>query len=140
MVAASSLHLPAACFLIQLSNSPSFGVVARLDRAIQYCRGVCAQAEAPLEYWMPRMKRGMTAEDKATPSRGAHGTRVMHRNALAGMRGRRECRMLAAPASLACKESALTHASNDRAAETTDIPCANGVNGCFVLSLECRAC
>ena len=32
--------------------------------------------------------------------------------------------MLAAPASLACKEMHFTHASNDRAAVTTGIPCA----------------
>jgi hypothetical protein len=38
---------------IQISKS-LFGVIARLDRAIQYSRDGCAQAEAPLEYWMAR--------------------------------------------------------------------------------------
>jgi len=33
-----------------------------------------------------------------------------------------------------------THASSNRAAGTAGIPRAIGVNGCFALSLECRAC
>ena len=52
--------------------------------------------------------------------------RIMQRSAL-NWRGRREHRMLAAPASLACKESALAHASNNRAAETVRRSLRNGL-------------
>jgi hypothetical protein len=33
-----------------------FGVIARLDRAIQYSRDDSAPYETPLEYWMPRIR------------------------------------------------------------------------------------
>src|ERR1700761_5693288 len=36
--------------------APIFGVIARLDRAIQYARVASAQALPSLEYWVPRMR------------------------------------------------------------------------------------
>jgi len=55
-------------------------------------------------------------------------------------RGRRECRMQAAPVSLACKRKVhFAHASNNRAAKSTGIPCAM-VYGLYVVSLVYRAC
>src|SRR5262249_46950158 len=48
----------------------------------------------------------------------------LHRPSPSQSRGRRECRMLAAPASLACRRNALCARKQDRAAETAGIPCA----------------
>ncbi len=53
-------------------------------------------------------------------------------------RGRRECRMLAAPARPACKEMHFAHASNHRAAEQPALP-AQWCYGLYVVSSVRRA-
>ena len=55
-------------------------------------------------------------------------------------RGRRECRVQAAPARLACKgKCTLRTPGNNRAAKSTGIPCAM-VYGLYVVSSAYRAC
>src|SRR5262245_32111092 len=88
-----------------MSNSRAFDVVARLDRATQYSRDVSDKTETPLECWMPRSSRGMTARTQTHLHVPAAHTRPGDASACpsSGLRGRRECRVQAAPEGLACK-------------------------------------
>ena len=67
-------------------------VIARLDRATQYARDARVHPKRPLEYWMPRLKRGMTEENVRRPSR-----RTLCAESLleppSKIRERRECRV-----------------------------------------------
>jgi hypothetical protein len=78
-------------------SSPTRDVVARLDRATQYSREV-GSSETPLEYWMPRLKRGMTAELTRLRILAVELARGLQIETLIEIRRRREDRMLVAPA------------------------------------------
>jgi hypothetical protein len=81
---------------IRISNSYS-GVVARLDRAIQYSRDGSALTryhgvlDAPLS-------RGMTIEKHTSAISPRKSARVLPETSRPQIRGRRECRALDAPA------------------------------------------
>jgi hypothetical protein len=82
---------------------PLFDVIARLDRAIQYSRGGAAEPRSR-GVLGPPIKSGDDGGGcgKAFPRH--HMPEFCSVHCHPQPRGRRECRMLAAPASLACKE------------------------------------
>jgi hypothetical protein len=109
------------------SQTAYSGVVARLDRAIQYS----ATARVSTRYHgvldAPRLKRGMTIE--------RHGCALSRRNA-PGLcmshppdRGRGECRVPAAPAASRAKWCKAHECRHHGRTGTPGIPARNGFNG-----------
>jgi hypothetical protein len=88
----------------------------------------------------PHIHLSNSLKDTTSRSRGAKASGSLREARPRKLRGRRECRMLAAPASLACKESALYARKQRQGSRNTRHSLRNGFNGCFVLSLVYRAC
>ncbi len=120
-------------FKITAAPSSSL-VIARLDRATQYSRGVSARAERPRRTGSPAFAGDDSGEDKPPHHRGATRPSYAGRARPKKIRGRRECRVRAAPA-VSCakctKESAHEHTGS---AEAIRHSLRNGLTAYAVLS------
>ena len=109
-----------------LVSSPGLTGRSSIQRRFVRMRDVTA-------YWMPRLTRGMTTEGTTTHSRRAFA-RGLLRTFRPLFRGRRECRVHAAPAvsCASCRENA--HTSKQVQRRQSGIPCAMVLTVSFALS------
>jgi hypothetical protein len=107
-------------------NVKQLCVIASASEAIQDNQKLdCFVAAAP--------RNDVLTQDTTSPSRGRKSARVMHQRCPSKRRGRRECRVLAAPAASRVEKN--TRVSHHRYAETFRHSPRDGFNASFVLSL-----